>query len=62
MGDPNKAMLPLREFVDVNRGTTSEGIVWDTLKAFLRGLLMQQITKIKKNRLGEGNNSGRTGH
>lgn len=32
-------VLPkLREFVEYNRGTASAGILWDTLKAFLRGI------------------------
>lgn len=44
MGEPNKVLLePLGEFLDLNTG-----IVWDTLKAFLRGILIQQISKIKK--------------
>lgn len=48
MGDPCKILVSLGEFIDSNQGSASEGIVWDTLKAFLWGLMIQQISKIKK--------------
>ena len=42
-------VLPkLKEFVDINEGTSGTGILWDTLKAYLRGVLIQQIAKFNK--------------
>lgn len=35
MGDPRDIFMSLGEFIDSNQGTTSVGIVWDTLKTFL---------------------------
>lgn len=48
MGEPNEILTALREFVDLNRGTTSLGVVWYTLKAFLQGIIVQQVSKMKK--------------
>lgn len=47
MGSTVEIALRLKEFVALNSGTASVGVVWDTLKAFLRGLLHQQVVKIK---------------
>lgn len=33
-GGLEEVMASLTEFLELNRGTASEGIVWDTLKAF----------------------------
>lgn len=48
IGSPEEITLRLKEFVELNTGTASVGVVWDTLKAFLRELLFQQVVKIKK--------------
>lgn len=37
----------LREFLHFNRGSASAAVVWDTLKAFLRGCLIREIAGIK---------------
>lgn len=31
----------------INAGTASPDVVWDTLKAFLRGILIQQVERVK---------------
>lgn len=42
-------VLPsVREFVEINEGMVSAGILWDTLKAFLRSVLIQQVVKYNK--------------
>lgn len=38
----------LEEFMRINAGTASTGVVWDTLKAYLRGILIQQIARVKR--------------
>lgn len=38
----------LDEFIRFNSGTVTKGVMWDTLKAYLRGLLIQKVYKIKK--------------
>lgn len=43
-----KVTLRLKDFLELNTGTAPVGVVWDTLKAFLRGLLIKQAAKIKK--------------
>lgn len=48
MEELQEVLWAIREFVEISQGTLSEGVVWDTLKAFFRGLMMQQISKIKK--------------
>ena len=49
MGKPEEISIRLRELLDFNTGTAPEGVVWDALKAFLRGILIQQVAKIKRN-------------
>lgn len=48
MGDPEEVITKLEEFVVFNEGTVAAGIQWDTLKAFLRGILIQRVAEIKK--------------
>lgn len=48
MREPTEVVLKLKEFVTLNKGSTSAGIVRDTLKGFLRGLIIQQVVKIKR--------------
>lgn len=36
MGEPVEVISKLKEFVALNTGTAPVGVVWDTLKAFLR--------------------------
>ena len=48
MGDPEATLLKLKEFIEFNEGTVTQGVMWDALKAFLRGLCIQQVAKIKK--------------
>lgn len=51
--EPQEVLRAIREFVEINQGTASEGIVWDTLKAFfLGGIMIPQISK-KSFREGE---------
>lgn len=40
-------LLRLNEFVEMNTGTAPAGKVWDSLKAYLRGLIIQQVAKTK---------------
>lgn len=48
MEDSGKIVASLKEFIKFNSGTAPLGIMWDTLKAFLRGVLIRQISHIKK--------------
>lgn len=48
MEEPVEVILKLKEFVAFNADTAEEGVVWDAMKAFLRGLLIQQVAKIKR--------------
>lgn len=48
IGNREEMKARLREFIEHNAGSASEGVVWDSLKAYLRGLLIQQISKVKK--------------
>lgn len=41
-------MASLEEFIKLNSRSTPLGVIWDTPKAFLRGVLIQQISYIKK--------------
>lgn len=36
----------LKEFIKFNSGTTSKGVMWDALKAYLRGSLIQKVSKM----------------
>lgn len=49
--DQNGIIAKLNEFISFNADTTTRGIMWDALKAYLRGLLIQQISRIKKSSL-----------
>lgn len=42
----------LKEFIELNVGTAPISVIWDTLKAFLRGILIQQEVKIKQTSRG----------
>lgn len=44
----NEIAAKLNEFIVLNKDTTTRGVMWDTLKAYLRGLLIQQVARIKK--------------
>lgn len=46
----------LTEFLQFNRRSTSAAVKWDSLKVFLRGCLIREITGIKR-RLGEWEDS-----
>lgn len=46
--DTGTIMDGLAEFIRVNLGTAPLGIVWDSLKAFLRGVPIQKISYAKK--------------
>lgn len=35
------------EFIRLNRNSTLITVVWDTLKAFLRGLLFKEVSHVK---------------
>lgn len=48
MGKPEEVVLKLKGFVEFNEGTATTGVLLDTLKAFLRGILIQQVVKVKK--------------
>lgn len=39
----------LTEFFHINDNSASPQVVWDTMKAFLRGLLLKTISVYKKN-------------
>lgn len=41
-------MEGLTEFINMNLGSAPLGVVWDSLKAFLRGVLIQKISYAKK--------------
>lgn len=36
-----------KEFVQINAGTAPSGVIWDSLRAHLRGLLIQQVARTK---------------
>ena len=38
----------MKEYLQINTGSAPTGVVWDSLKAFLRGLLIQQVARIKR--------------
>ena len=44
---PDGTVGLLQEYWQLNRGTAGAGVVWDTLKAFLRGCLIKEISGIK---------------
>lgn len=46
--DTGEIAASLREFLDLNSGTASSGTIWDTLKAYLRGVLIQKIIHVKR--------------
>lgn len=48
MGKPDEVLLSLKEFVKFNVSTAPVGVTWDALKAFLQGILIQQVVKIKR--------------
>lgn len=48
MGNPDEISAKLNEFIDLNEDTTTKGVMWDALKAYLRGIFIQQVAKIKK--------------
>lgn len=48
MGGTEDISGKIEEFIENNQGTASEGVVWDSLKAFLRGVLIQQVAWAKK--------------
>lgn len=44
---PDGVLGALSEFIQFNRWSASAAVVWDLLKAFLRGCLIREITGIK---------------
>lgn len=48
IGSMEEISTSLKEFMMCNSGTAAGGVVWDALKAFLRGLLIQQIARVKR--------------
>lgn len=48
LGEPERIITKLEDFVRSNEGSTTMGIQWDTLKAFLRGILIQGVAGVKK--------------
>lgn len=48
IGEEEKMMEGLTEFIKINLGSASLGVVWDSLKAYLRGALIQKIAYTKK--------------
>lgn len=51
-------VLPImREFVEINQGTVTPAVLWDALKAFLRGVLIQQMAKFNKEARSEDEKS-----
>lgn len=46
--DSQKILASLEEFIKLNSRTAPLGIMWDTLKVFLQGVLIQQISHKKK--------------
>lgn len=44
----DRVLPQLREFIVCNEGTATAGILWDTLKAYLRGVPIQQVAKFNK--------------
>lgn len=48
IGGKEEVTASLEEFMRINAGTASPRVVWDTLKAFLRGVLIQQIAGVKR--------------
>lgn len=48
MKKSDEVLPKLKEFVEFKEHTASSWVLWDSLKAFLRGILIQQVVKIKK--------------
>lgn len=44
----NEIVGKVKEFIDFNTDTTTRGVMWDALKSYLRGLLIQQVSRTKK--------------
>lgn len=44
---PDGVTCALRDFLQFNRGSASTAVIWNSLKAFLRGCLIREITGIK---------------
>lgn len=41
-------LIKIREFLEYNRPSAAQGVVWDILKAYLRGIIIQLISRRKK--------------
>ena len=48
IGDSGDLVPSLKEYLQINTGSAPTGVVWDSLKAFLRGLLIQQVARVKR--------------
>lgn len=48
MGEPQAVLMAYGEFVELNLDYAPDGVVWDTLKGFLQGIMIQQVLKLKK--------------
>lgn len=48
IGEEEKMMEGLSEYISINLGSASLGVVWDSLKAHIRGALIQRIAHVKK--------------
>lgn len=46
--DDGGIVSDLKEFIKLNQGSAPLGITWDALKAYLRGVLIQKISYVKR--------------
>lgn len=46
--ETNGVLPKLSDFIEINEGTVPPIVLWDALKAFLRGVLIQQVAKFNK--------------
>lgn len=46
--DSGKITASLEEFKELNAQSALLGVIWDTLNVFLRGVLIEQISQVKK--------------
>lgn len=52
--NPDGVLPKMREFIEINEETVPPAVMWDALKAFLRGVLLQQMATFnKETRSGE---------
>lgn len=61
IGSTEEIILRLKEFVELNTGTASVGVVWDTLKAYLKGSTISAGGKDKEKVKGMGGTGQKRG-